>query len=78
MSVATAPAREARIEGGGATVLNASGYVTARRQATVSAKVTARVVEVLIEEGMTVTQGQLMARLDDSNIRAAYDLALAK
>ncbi len=78
VSVGTARAREARIEGGGATVLNASGYVTARRQATVSAKVTARVVEVLIEEGMAVAQGQVMARLDDSNIRVAHDLAMAQ
>ena len=44
---------------GGGTVLNASGYVTARRQATVSAKFTGRVTEVLIEEGMEVEEGQV-------------------
>jgi RND family efflux transporter MFP subunit len=77
-SVVTAAAAEVRIEGGGATVLNASGYVTARRQATVSSKMTARVVEVLIEEGMTLDEGQLMARLDDSNTRVAYELAEAQ
>ena len=60
------------------TVLNASGYVTARRQATVSSKFTAQVLEVLIEEGMEVTQGQVLARLDDVNIRKSYNLAEAQ
>jgi multidrug efflux pump subunit AcrA (membrane-fusion protein) len=45
-------------------VLDASGYVTARRQATVSAKITGKVTEVLIEEGMRVQQGAVLA-LDD-------------
>jgi RND family efflux transporter MFP subunit len=61
-----------------AAVLNASGYVVARRLATVSAKVTAKVVEVLVEEGVTVRQGQLLARLDDGTARAQYDLANAE
>ena len=60
------------------TVLNASGYVTARRQATVSSKFTGRVTEVLIEEGMNVEQGQVLARLDDSNIRTSFELAQAQ
>lgn len=60
------------------TVLNASGYVNARRYATVSSKITGRVAEVLIEEGMAVEQGQVMARLDDSNIRAAWELSRAQ
>jgi len=60
------------------TVLNASGYVTARRQATVSSKFTARVTQVLIEEGMEVDTGQVLARLDDSNISASFDLAQAQ
>lgn len=60
------------------TVLNASGYVNARRYATVSSKITGRVSEVLIEEGMAVEEGQILARLDDSNIRAAWDLARAQ
>ena len=51
------------------TVLDASGYVTARRQATVSSKVTGKVMEVFIEEGMEVEEGQVLARLDDSNVR---------
>lgn len=58
------------------SVLNASGYVTARREATVSSKVTGKVISVLIEEGMKVTNGQILARLDDSNVQA--DLAVAQ
>jgi len=50
------------------TVLNASGYVTARRMATVSSKVTGLITDVLIEEGMEVEEGQILARLDTSNI----------
>lgn len=61
---------------GTATVLNASGYVTARRQATVSSKITGKVVEVLIEEGMRVEEGQILARLDPAETR--LDLALAE
>lgn len=61
-----------------ATVLNASGYVTARRQATVSSKFTGKVTEVLIEEGMQVEEDQVLARLDDANIRASYELAAAQ
>lgn len=59
------------------TVLDASGYVTARRQATVSSKVTGKIVEVLVEEGMRVEEGQVLARLDDSTQRAAVALAEA-
>jgi RND family efflux transporter MFP subunit len=59
-------------------VLNASGYVTARRRATVSSKMTGKVVEVNVEEGMRVRQGQVLARLDDSQIRAAYELSQAQ
>ena len=61
--------------GSGAAVLNASGYVVARRQATVSSKVTGKVAEVLIEEGMAVKEGQLLARLDDTTMRPVYSLA---
>jgi len=75
--VRTATAREAA-PGVGGTVLNASGYVTARRQATVSSKVTGKVVEVLIEEGMKVRKGQVLARLDDSNVSASLRLAEAQ
>ncbi|MGA2543298.1 MAG: efflux RND transporter periplasmic adaptor subunit [Verrucomicrobiota bacterium] len=73
----------ARANGGGGgsaerTVLNASGYVTARRQATVSAKVTGKVIEVDIEEGLKVKEGQILARLDDSNIRTSLEVAQAQ
>ena len=61
-----------------AAVLNASGYVTARRKATVSSKITGKVVEVNVEEGMAVKQGQVLARLDDSTNRAALELARAQ
>ena len=55
-------------------LLNASGYVTARRAATVSSKVTGKVMEVRVEEGMKVEEGQLLARLDDSNALANMKL----
>jgi RND family efflux transporter MFP subunit len=61
--------------GGGPAVLNASGYVVARRQATVSAKTTGRVAEVLIEEGTSVKEGQVLAKLDDTTSRPQYELA---
>jgi RND family efflux transporter MFP subunit len=77
--VRTAVAREHRLDNGeGGTVLNASGYVTARRQATVSSKVTGKVTEVLIEEGMEVEEGQVLARLDVTNVRAGLELAEAQ
>src|SRR5690349_21726609 len=60
---------------GAGSVLDASGYVIARRQATVSSKVTGKVVELLIEEGKTVKAGDVLARLDDSNLRAQVALA---
>ncbi len=75
--VTTAAARAVTV-GGHATVLNASGYVTARRKATVSSKVTGKVLEVLIEEGMVVADGQVLARLDPVNDRLALDLASAQ
>jgi RND family efflux transporter MFP subunit len=75
--VRIATARETEVAEA-ATVLNASGYVTARRQATVSSKVTAKVLEVLIEEGMAVTAGQVLARLDATNIEASSKLAEAE
>jgi RND family efflux transporter MFP subunit len=77
--VRTVLAREAGASGGGErTVLNASGYVTARRAATVSSKVTGKVIELLIEEGMRVKEGQVLARLDDTNVKASLRLAEAQ
>jgi RND family efflux transporter MFP subunit len=61
-----------------ASVLNASGYVTARRRATVSSKVTGRIVEVNVEEGMAVREGQVLARLDDASTRATMGLIKAQ
>ncbi len=58
-----------------ASVLDASGYVIARRQATVSSKVTGKVTEVLVEEGQAVSEGEVLARIDDSNARAQLALA---
>jgi RND family efflux transporter MFP subunit len=59
-------------------VLDASGYVTARRQATVSSKVTGKVVDVLVEEGMEIREGQVLARLDDATPRKQLALAEAR
>ena len=64
--------------GGARTLLNASGYVVARREATVSSKVTGKVIEVLIEEGMKVKEGQVLARLDTSNVVANLRLVEAQ
>lgn len=61
-----------------ASVLDASGYVIARRQATVSAQITGQVREVLVEEGLRVEQDQVLARLDDDNARAQLALAAAQ
>ena len=54
-----------------ASLLDASGYVVARRRATVASKITGKVIEVSLEEGQRVESGQIIARLDDSNARAA-------
>ena len=58
-----------------ASVLDASGYVTARMQATVSSKLTGKVLEVYIEEGMFVEKGQILAQLDDSSVQAELNFA---
>jgi len=64
--------------GGSASVLDATGYVVARRMATVSAKVTGKVREVLIEEGQHVEAGEVMATLDPVDAAAQRDLAAAQ
>ncbi len=68
------------VSGGSAAgaVLDASGYVTARRQATVSSKVTGKVIEINVEEGMEVREGQILARLDDSTARRQLALSEAQ
>jgi RND family efflux transporter MFP subunit len=58
-------------------LLNASGYVTPRRRATVAAKITGRVTGVFFDEGMHVKQAQILATLDDSDVRRALDSAVA-
>lgn len=60
------------------SALDASGYVVARRQATVSSKITGRVVAVLIEEGQLVESGEIVARLDDANALARVAHARAQ
>jgi RND family efflux transporter MFP subunit len=77
-TVRTAAARAAAQSPDGGSVLDASGYVTARRQATVSAKITGKVTEVLIEEGMRVEEGAVLARLDDTEAKAQLALARAQ
>ena len=60
------------------SVLDASGYVVARRQATVSSKVTGKVLEVFVEEGMSVDEGQIVATLDDTTQQAQLAVARAQ
>ncbi|GAC1627752.1 MAG: efflux RND transporter periplasmic adaptor subunit [Nevskia sp.] len=62
----------------GGSLLDAAGYVVARRAATVSAKITGKVVAVLIEEGQRVKAGEIVARIDDSNIRANLNQSQAQ
>ncbi len=59
------------------TLLNASGYVTPRRRATIAAKITGRVTGVFFDEGTRVGEGQLLATLDDSDVKRALDSAKA-
>jgi RND family efflux transporter MFP subunit len=59
-------------------ILNASGYIAARRKATVSAEITGRIVEVFIEEGTIVEEGQIVAQLDDTLAKVDLDLTKAR
>jgi HlyD family secretion protein len=71
-------AAAAKAEAGGAqTLLNASGYVTPRRRATIAAKITGRVTGVFFDEGTRVAEGQLLATLDDSDVKRVLDSARA-
>src|SRR5580698_122649 len=63
--------------GGRSAILNASGYVTPRRRATIAAKITGRVTGVFFDEGTHVKAGQLLATLDDSDVKKAMDSAKA-
>ena len=77
-AVRTAVARETTVAPADTAVLNASGYVAARRRATVSSKVTGKLIAVAVEEGMAVREGQVLARLDDSTVRSQLALAEAR
>jgi HlyD family secretion protein len=59
-------------------LLNATGYVTPRRRATVAAKVTGKIKEVFIDEGVHVTEGQILATLDDSDYQVSLRSAQAE
>jgi RND family efflux transporter MFP subunit len=74
VEVVTAQKPEA---GGRSAILNASGYVTPRRRATIAAKITGRVTGVFFDEGTHVKAGQLLATLDDSDVKKALDSAKA-
>ncbi len=75
VEVQTATAQSPASSGAAGAVLQATGYVTARRQATVSAQITGTLTHVLIEEGDHVKQGQVVARLDDAQYKAALEAA---
>ncbi|MBN1163741.1 MAG: efflux RND transporter periplasmic adaptor subunit [Candidatus Krumholzibacteriota bacterium] len=69
----------ARAAGSGTSaILNASGYVTPRRRATISSKITGKIKEVLVEEGMSVSEGQVLAYLDDADALASLRAAEAE
>src|SRR5713101_136672 len=74
VEVATAAKPEA---GGRQALLNASGYITPRRRATIAAKITGRVTGVFFDEGTRVAEGQLLATLDDADVKRALDSAKA-
>jgi len=75
VAITTAVAQQATSGGSaanaGASLLDASGYIVARRRATVSSKVTGKVMKVMLEEGQRVEAGEVIARLDDSNWKAS-------
>jgi len=74
---ATAPTARPAVQAG-ETVLSASGYITARRMATVAAEITGLLTDVKVEEGMTVQAGDVLATLDDALIRVDLDLSKAR
>jgi RND family efflux transporter MFP subunit len=77
-AVAQAVAGSASGASAGSSLLDALGYIVARRRATVSSKVTGKVVKVMLEEGQRVEAGQIIALLDDSNWRAALTQSKAQ
>jgi len=75
--VVEASATRRLVPGQATTLLNASGYVTPRRRATIAAKITARVTAMYAEEGMRVRDGDILARLDDSDAQVRLSSAKA-
>lgn len=63
---------------GGGSILNASGYVVAQQQATVSSQITGMISAVYAQEGMRVKQGEVLARLDDRAARASVAAAASQ
>ena len=78
VEVTVATARPMPAASAGTSVLDATGYVTARRQATMSAKITGKVRDVRIEEGQRVEAGDILATLDDSEARVDVELRRAQ
>jgi RND family efflux transporter MFP subunit len=78
VSVETEIARKPPSAASAGSVLDASGYVVARLEATVSSKLTGKVKEILVEEGMRVERDQVLARLDDTTQKAQLALAQAQ
>jgi len=70
-------AQKSTNSGGREALLNASGYVTPRRRATIAAKITGRVTGVFFDEGTHVAENQLLATLDDADARKALNAAKA-
>ena len=79
VAVSTALAQAVTVSASSAaSVLDATGYVTARRQATVSSEITGKVREVFVEEGLVVEEGQVLATLDDTTEQAELRLSQAQ
>jgi RND family efflux transporter MFP subunit len=78
VEVATASPAPADVATAPASILDASGYVVARRQATVSSKITGKVTSVTIEEGQSVEPGDVIAKLDDTIAQASVVQARAE
>ncbi|CAN7636269.1 efflux RND transporter periplasmic adaptor subunit [Trinickia sp. LjRoot230] len=77
VKVAVARALASGASTAGTSILDASGYVVARRQATVSAKITGKLDQLFIEEGQHVKENDIVAKLDDTNASASLMQAKA-
>ena len=70
-------AESANAASAGAPLLNASGYIVARRKAVVSAKIQGRLSSLRVEEGSRVREGEVIARLEDRDYLAQVERAEA-